>query len=123
MESLFGIRTWLPYTYRLQQLMDHRVALWDVLDMCFRPGSLDTAIAPESIVVNDFNTFLAERPGIRLIGFNGGKAAALFKRHVLPTLDASRAIEQVLLPSTSPAFAGMSQTAKIEQWRTALTQR
>ena len=60
------------------------VAVWDVLAAGEREGSLDSAIVPASIVVNDFNAFFERHRRIRLICFNGNTAAALFRRKVRP---------------------------------------
>jgi G:T/U-mismatch repair DNA glycosylase len=67
--------------------------------------------------------FLSSHPDIRLICFNGAKAATLFKA-VVPTLEERWAhVRRVTLPSTSPAFASMPLADKIEMWRDALNLR
>ena len=68
---------------------------------------------------NDFASFLDRHPAITRICFNGGKAAALYRRHVLPTL--ARSVDYVDLPSTSPAHAAASFDMKLAAWRRALT--
>lgn len=118
MGALFGAAPQLPYTERLHVLMSHRIALWDVLKCCERPGSLDTAIAEASIVANDFAAFYALHPHIGWVFFNGAKAEAAYKKYVLPALaggcDSPRYLR---LPSTSPAHAGMGFGGKLEQWK------
>ena len=53
----------------------------------------------------------------RLVGFNGGTAAKLYQRHVIPTLtDGQRAIATTTLSSTSPAHAGVSFAQKAARW-------
>lgn len=106
-----------PWPVRFSALKDHHVALWDVLAACHRPGSLDSAITDAE--ANDFRTFFTEHPGIARVLFNGAAAATLFRRLVMPTIDAS-AIDFVPLPSTSPAHAGMSLAEKSALWRAAL---
>ncbi|HKX98126.1 MAG TPA: DNA-deoxyinosine glycosylase [Steroidobacteraceae bacterium] len=109
-----------PYARRKAALKRCRIALWDVLESCIRPGSLDSAIREESIRVNDFASFLAAHPAIRRVCFNGRKAEQAWRRRVLPDLPAARKLEYRLLPSTSPAHAGMGYLAKLEAWRSAI---
>lgn len=115
----------LPYAQRVALLRAHGLALWDVLQSCHRPGSLDADIAPESMVANDFTSFLARHPRIRLIAFNGATAEQCFRRHALPGLDAATLAALTLrrLPSTSPAHAGMPYERKLALWREALDAR
>jgi TDG/mug DNA glycosylase family protein len=104
------------YAGRVRALIEQRIALWDVLAAATRSGSLDANIADDAIP-NNFRAFFHVHPEIRLIGFNGGTAAKLYERHVLPTLtEAQRAIEGATLPSTSPAHAGLSFTEKAARW-------
>ena len=118
MAVLFGTNIELTYQQRCQHLIENHIAVWDVLKACNRPGSLDQHIRPDSIVPNDFNTFLKQHSQIQRLCFNGGKAEQLFKRHVLPTLDQSfKWISQVRLPSTSPAHASMKFAQKLQLWR------
>jgi len=88
------------------------VALWDVCAAATRPGSLDLSIQRGSEVPNDFAAFLAAHPHIKLICFNGAKAAALFREHVKPSVS----VECIDLPSTSPAHAAMSFEEKVKRW-------
>ena len=100
--------------------MRARIALWDVLASCRREGSLDSAIAEDSIVANDFATFLAAHRRIARVCFNGRKAESAWRRHVLPQWPVKPALEYRLLPSTSPAHAGMGYRSKLRLWRSAL---
>jgi TDG/mug DNA glycosylase family protein len=118
--EIAGIAHDAPYARRLAALRRHRIALWDVVASCVRPGSLDSAILAHTIRVNDFAGFLAAHPAIRRICFNGRMAESAWRRHVAPTLAESRALEYRPLPSTSPAHAGMSYRAKLERWRSAV---
>jgi hypothetical protein len=77
---------------------------------------LDADIADDAIP-NTFRAFFHAHPDIQLIGFNGGTAAKLYERHVLTTLsDEQRAIPRSILPSTSPAHAGLSFAEKVKRW-------
>ena len=51
-------------------------------------------------------------PQIELICFNGAKAADLFRKHV----KLNRPLRYLVLPSTSPANAGMSFAEKVKRW-------
>lgn len=121
MGKLFGAEPDLPYAARIDTLCARGVAVWDVLASGEREGSLDSAIVPASIVVNDFSRFFAEHRAIRLICFNGNTAAGLFRRRVRPVLAAEpAAIETLVLPSTSPAYAGLRFEQKLARWAAAL---
>lgn len=112
------------YAERRARLLAERIAVWDVCAAAYRAGSLDAAIVASSVVANDFGRFLARHPGIGLVCFNGGKAAALYRRHVLPALpEPLRALRCVVLPSTSPAYASLKFEGKVAAWTVLLTAR
>ena len=118
MGRLFDARPELPYRVRTQILRGHGVAVWDVLEQCCREGSLDTSIDQESETPNDFVTFFADHPQLVTIFFNGEKAQAAFRRHVLPIIKSSRrGFRYVRLPSTSPAHAGRTFAEKLAAWQ------
>ncbi len=119
--DLFGFDPALDYPARQRVLQARRIALWDVCAAAQRRGSLDSAIRGESIVCNAFGPFLATHSGIRLLCFNGARAAELFERRVVSTLALEwQSVPRLRLPSTSPAFAGMRYARKLEAWRAAL---
>lgn len=121
MSEIFGVPIAVDYKARLARVHAHGIAIWDVLAACERPGSLDGHIVRDSEVANDFTGFFAQHPKLQRICLNGGKAAALFARHVLgPQPELRTRFEIVAVPSTSPANAGQSRAAKLAIWREAL---
>ena len=118
MACLVGAAPELPYPTRLDRLRAHRIALWDVCAAAMRPGSLDANILSPSVEANDFAGFLGHHPEIRLICFNGGAAAGLFRRKVTAALPSGVRTRQ--LPSTSPAHAALRPEEKLALWRAAL---
>src|SRR5690606_14423247 len=86
MGDLFGAGPALAYPARIERLVACGIAVWDVLAAGERPGSLDSAIVSSSIVINDFVPFFARHRENALVCCNGQKAAALYRRHVLPIL-------------------------------------
>ena len=106
------------YATRAAALKSNGIALWDVIARCERHGSLDANIRPDSIQVNDFGALFEAHPSIGCIAFNGGTAEREFRRRVLPGLNQPyRQLQQLRLPSTSPAHAGMPMEAKLAAWR------
>lgn len=103
-----------PYPERLEALMRHRIALWDVAGSGFRPGSLDSNLKLEQ--PNDIPALLKRCPGIRRIGCNGGRAFELLRRS-FPELFRNAAYKIIRLPSTSPAAALYSFETKREAFR------
>jgi len=107
----------ISYEQRLALIKANRIALWDVMRHCERKGSLDSAIAPSSVVANDFVDLLESNPSIGYLFFNGAQAEASFKRHVVPLLSTPGELEMTRLPSTSPAHAAMTFEQKLAQWQ------
>jgi hypoxanthine-DNA glycosylase len=119
MGRLVGAGPELPYEARLLRLQDAGIAVWDVLAACHRPGSLDSAIRRSDAKLVDFAGFLDAHPGITRLGFNGSMAAGLFRGGAQAGLQA-RNLSLIVLPSTSPAHAGMPFAAKLARWRALL---
>ncbi len=108
----------MPYGDRVKILVDHGVAIWDVLQSSVRPGSMDSAIDYSTAVANDFKSLYREQPDVELVCFNGQASAKLYQRFVAPDREKRSNERQYLtLPSTSPAFASMSFDEKLERWR------
>jgi TDG/mug DNA glycosylase family protein len=114
MGDLFAAGPKLDYSSRLKQLISNKIALWDVIQTCHRPGSLDSDISDDGMATNDFNDFFTQHPYIGHVYFNGQMAAGLFKKKVAPGLKGH--YEYQVLPSTSPAHAAMSYATKLEAW-------
>jgi hypoxanthine-DNA glycosylase len=112
--EVVGFDAQAPYPARVAALLEHGIAVWDVLRSCVRQGSLDSAVRPESMVPNDFATFLERHPTIERMVFNGAAAETNYRRLIgTPDIPARR------LPSTSPAQT-MRYADKLAVWRTAL---
>lgn len=118
MGRVLGTSLDVPYGMRKRVLKTHRIALWDVVKTARRPGSLDSSIVGASVQANDFHRFFASHPQVRLVCFNGAKAAELYRRLVLPKLRSTFAtLRYERLPSTSPAHAAMPLGKKLARWR------
>ena len=105
-----------PYPTRIEALKSARIALWDVLQSCTREGSLDSRIEQDTQIANDFQSFFRQHDSITHVFFNGAKAEACFKRHVLGEIG-DRPLTYMRLPSTSPANASLSFEQKFRAWR------
>ncbi|HET7675502.1 MAG TPA: DNA-deoxyinosine glycosylase [Gammaproteobacteria bacterium] len=118
MNELFGAGRELAYVRRLARLRARGIALWDVAQQCFRPGSLDARIQTASVVANDFPALFARCPHIHSVFFNGRTAENLYHRLVWPQLtQPQQMLDYTALPSTSPANASLNKAQKLAQWR------
>ena len=113
--EIFGFDASAPYDERIAGLYAHGVAVWDVLRLCRRQGSLDSAIEPDSMVANDFESFFTAHSKIERVFFNGAAAEKNFGR--LAAID--RPLLYRRLPSTSPAQT-MGYADKLSAWRQAI---
>lgn len=125
MEALFGVPAGSPYAARVAALRAAGIAVWDVLAEATRPGSGDADIEAATARVHDIRGLLLRRPSITTVAFNGGTAYRLFRHAVEPALPAARLskLRYLLLPSTSPAHAALTATAKVRRWRVLLNAR
>lgn len=122
MGQLFGAGREEPYEARLTILKDQRIALWDVLASCYRPGSLDADIRTGDAVANDFGAFYSAHPDIVQVFFNGVTANRFYERLVVPVLAGrTNELRYERLPSSSPANAAMRLAEKVRVWRGALS--
>ena len=102
----------MDYASRLVAVQAAGIAIWDVFASCERAGSLDTAI--RNAVPNDFSLLKKPALVIRRVCFNGRMAARCIR--AIEALDFAARV----LPSTSPAHAGMRCEEKLVAWRAAL---
>ena len=93
-----------------QFLLEHQIALWDVIASCDIIGSSDSSI--KNVVANDIGWVLSEA-SIRQIFVNGQTAFKLYKKYVLP----ETGVMPVCLPSTSPANAAWNMERLTEAWQ------
>ena len=112
MFSLLGEDFSTDYEKRKSLLLEHHIALWDVVKCADREGSLDGHIRNQ--IPNDIPGLLEEHPKIRLLLFNGAFAFNNYKKYFgTPTLPYKK------LLSTSPACAGRDEQ-RLTMWREAL---
>ena len=118
MGEICGFDSAAPYAKRIAQLKRCGIAVWDVLALCERSGSLDGGIVRESEVPNDIAGFVDRRPSLRAIALNGGKAAQSFHRYVWKDAPGALRSRVTLLemPSTSPANASVPVARKRAAW-------
>ena len=91
-------------------LLEHHIALWDVIASCTITGSSDSSI--KDVVPNDFSDIL-RTASIDRIYANGAAAWKLYNKYAKD----QTGIEAVKLPSTSPANAAFRLERLIENWK------
>ena len=103
--------TTVGYEQKKALLCANNVAVWDVIAKCESDGALDSMIRnPE--YNTDLPKFISEN-GINRVFFNGNNAFKFYTRGIVN-------IDKNVLPSTSPANAGMPIDRKVQLWREAL---
>lgn len=102
------------YQDRLDMLLSHGIALWDVIKSCERKGSLDSNI--RNAALNDFADFFITYPNIKHVFFNGSKAYSLFLSRIGFKFDH---VEYTRLGSTSPAHA-VAFESRLADWQRIL---
>ncbi|MDJ0780159.1 MAG: DNA-deoxyinosine glycosylase [Gammaproteobacteria bacterium] len=120
MGRLFDFDHEVDYAARIAALERLPLILWDSLQSCVRPGSLDSNIDLTSVRANDFAGLFAEHAGIRAVFCNGATSDKYFRKLALPLLEGNHTFELLRLPSTSPANAGMKFEQKLDAWRRIL---
>lgn len=106
----------LNYQEKLQILLKNKIALWDVIQSCYRDGSLDSKIQNE--LPNDIPEFLKQFPNIKIICLNGNKSYSALKKHFPELLKQYMCYK---LPSTSLANARYKLDDLYNEWSMALS--
>lgn len=91
-------------------VINHNLALWDVIHSCTVTGSSDSSI--KDVVPNDLSVILQNSRVDRIFA-NGALSHKLYMKYIFP----KTGIEAVKLPSTSPANAAFSLDRLAEQWK------
>ena len=99
------------YQQRIEILEKHHIALWDVIDTCERKGSLDSEIRNEE--ANKIEELLQNFPNIKAIFCNGQKSY----KNLQKILGKKFRMPIIVLPSTSPAYAGLKYEEKLLSWQ------
>ena len=96
-----------------QFLLQNKIALWDVVKSCTISGSSDSSI--KSVVPNDIKPIL-QTADISQIFTNGYTADRLYNKHIFPIVG----LNEIKLPSTSPANAAYSLDRLLSEWNVIL---
>lgn len=102
-------------------LLNHQIAIWDVIQRCEIIGSSDSSI--RNVVPADIPWLLRQAPISTIFG-NGAKACELFQKYARPLLEecfqkgncAKEACAIRKLPSTSPANAAWRLERLVDCW-------
>lgn len=94
-------------------LLDHGVALWDVVQSCDVRGSSDASI--RNVVPVDLARITSVSP-VSAVLCNGGTAGRLYRRYLEP----QTGLAAQVLPSTSPANAAWSEERLAAAWSETL---
>lgn len=93
-----------------QMLLEHHIAVWDVIASCTIQGSSDSSI--RDVVPNRLEVILEHAP-VKQIFANGAAAWRFYEKYTKPLTGR----EAVKLPSTSPANAAWNLERLVGEWR------
>lgn len=110
MFRLFDVPETQDYQQKIELLRREHIALWDVIDSCWRLGAADNAI--KNVKPNSIDKLIKRHKDIRTIFLNGKTAEKLYNRYFADKIQ----IAAFTLPSTSPAHASMSLDKKTREW-------
>jgi len=113
--ALFDREPDAEYEKRKMFLLEHGIAVWDVIMRCEREGSRDNNI--KNPVPNDLQWLFRTYPNIRNICFNGGEAQKFYRRLIENGIGFNAGREFHKLPSTSPSYSKISFSEKLERWK------
>ena len=94
-------------------LLEHGIAIWDVVQSCDIIGSSDSSI--KNVTPADLSVILRQAP-VKTIFLNGGKAWDLYQKYCAGMME----LPAVKLPSTSPANAAWSLEKLVTVWEEEL---
>lgn len=116
LSAVLGCSVPLSIGEKKQMLLDHGIALWDVIASCEIVGSADSSI--RNVVPNDLRVILDTAP-IEVVFVNGKTAEKYYNRYIRDKIGR----EAVCLPSTSPANAAWGMERLTAAWRVILPEK
>lgn len=93
-----------------KMILENRIAMWDVIASCEIAGSSDSSI--KNVVPNDIGSLL-KKSSIGTIYTNGTTAHKNYQKYIKSRIG----IDDIPLPSTSPANAAWSLEKLIDAWK------
>ena len=110
LERIFGVKLSTDIEERRAFLLQHHLAVYDVIYRCDIIGSGDASI--QNVVPSDLSPILKEAD-IRQIFCNGGTAYRYYQKYQ----EQKTEVKAIQLPSTSPANARFSMDDLYHQWK------
>ena len=110
LERIFGVKLSTDIEERRAFLLQHHLAVYDVIYRCDIIGSGDASI--QNVVPSDLSPILKEAD-IRQIFCNGGTAYRYYQKYQ----EQKTGVNAIQLPSTSPANARFSMDDLYHQWK------
>lgn len=95
---------------KVEFLLCHKIALWDIVKSCERKNSADSNL--KNCTPHDIPELLSKYPNIKKILFTGKKAEKIYMLH-FKDLE----VQVFVLPSPSPAYASMRYEEKLECYK------
>lgn len=108
--AVFGTEVPRTIEEKMQFLLAHHIALWDVIASCEICGSADSSI--KNAVPNDLSRIL-QTADIREIYVNGKTAEKYYRKYQRDIVGR----DAICLPSTSPANAAWTLQKLTSSWR------
>ena len=113
LENLYQVERLETIEDKKAFLLEHHIALWDVIESCEIKGSSDSSI--KDVKINDIQKLINESH-IHKIYTNGQKAHQPYQKYCLEITQ----LEDICLPSTSPANATYSLEKLLLSWQIVL---
>ena len=111
--AVFGAEAPETIAEKTARLVQHKIALYDVIERCTIVGSSDSSI--RDVTAADIRPILQDSKVDRVF-CNGATAHKLYEKYILPVCG----VEAEKLPSTSPANAAWSLARLIAAWEEAI---
>ncbi len=108
--AVFGEKVPLDIDEKKALILNHNLAVYDVIYSCEITGSSDSSV--KNVVPSDLEPIIANSK-ITKVFVNGRTAEKYYKKYTLK----KTGIECVVLPSTSPANAAYSLDKLVSKWQ------
>jgi hypoxanthine-DNA glycosylase len=110
LERIFGVKLSTDIEERRAFLLQHHLAVYDVIYQCDIVGSSDASI--QNVIPSDLSPIF-EEADIQHVFCNGGTAYRYYQKYQ----ERKTGFKAIQLPSTSPANARYSMEDLYHQWR------